>query len=145
MRVKMAEHPPPAPTGSAVSPCPTTIQSSRTPRRWKFTQHHPTTPGPLRQYFSLYRGWSGVRWPWVIFQCRASYSLDGSRAWAYCTCSGCGWGLFGRFYCLSFLHLSPSLLETARYRLKYCLKGPLGVVRWCWVNFQCRGVLQFGL
>ena len=19
------------------------------------------------------------------------------------------------------------------------------VVRWCWVNFQCRGVLQFGL
>ena len=24
---------------------------------------------------------------------------------------------------------------------------PVGdrVVRWCWVNFQCRGVLQFGL
>ena len=24
-----------------------------------------------------------------------------------------------------FSHLSPSLLETAQYRLKYCLKGPL--------------------
>ena len=23
-----------------------------------------------------------------------------------------------------FFHLSPSLLETTRYRLKYCLKGP---------------------
>ena len=71
-----------------------------------------------------------------------------------------------------FPTLSPSLWETARYRLKYCLKGPLNqkqptvtyasqgyyvnfapcgggggrVVRWCWVNFlQCRGVLQFAL
>ena len=49
-----------------------------------------------------------------------------------------------------FSPLSPSLGETAQYRLKYCLKGPLNpkqrggrVVRWCWVNFQCRGVLQF--
>ena len=88
--------------------------------------------------------------------------------------------------------LSPSLWETTRYRLKYCLKGSLSskttnqptnlwpghylfdasmtytkyhsytppkpeifnsflntfsgggrVVRWSWVNFQCRGVLQF--
>ena len=67
-----------------------------------------------------------------------------------------------------FSSLSPSLWETVRYRLKYCLKGPLNpdqptnqlnpkqptnhlsnlggdrVVRWCWVNFQCLGVLQFG-
>ena len=45
-----------------------------------------------------------------------------------------------------FSPLSPSLWEMARYRLKYCLKGPLGggrVERWCWVNFQCRGVLHF--
>ena len=57
--------------------------------------------------------------------------------------------------------LSPALWETDRYRLKYFLKGPLNpkrpndrlsyltrvgrVVRWCWVNFQCRGVLQFRL
>ena len=28
-----------------------------------------------------------------------------------------------------------------------CVWGGGGgqVVRWCWVNFQCRGVLQFGL
>ena len=52
--------------------------------------------------------------------------LDYSRARAYYTCSRCGWGLFGHFYShLSFSPLSPSLWETARYRLKYCLKGPL--------------------
>ena len=53
-------------------------------------------------------------------------SLDDSRARAYCACSRCGWGLFGHFsriYLYSFL--SPSLWETAQYRLKYCLKGPL--------------------
>ena len=27
--------------------------------------------------------------------------------------------------CLDISPLSPSLWETARYRLKYCLKGPL--------------------
>ena len=31
--------------------------------------------------------------------------------------------IFTLFY--PFSHLSPSLWETARYRLKYCLKGPL--------------------
>ena len=71
--------------------------------------------------------------------------LDYSRARANCACSRCGWGSFGPFFSLyPFSPLSPSLWETARYRLKYCLKGPLGggrVVRWCWVNFQCRGVL----
>ena len=51
--------------------------------------------------------------------------LDNSRARAYCACNRCGWGLFGHFYSrLSFLS-SPSLWETAQYRLKYCLKGPL--------------------
>ena len=52
--------------------------------------------------------------------------LDHSRARAYCACSRCGWGLFGLYFSrLSFLSISPSLWETARYRLKYCLKGPL--------------------
>ena len=36
-----------------------------------------------------------------------------SRVKAYCTCSGCGGGI------------SSSLWKTTRYRLKYCLKGPL--------------------
>ena len=54
-------------------------------------------------------------------------NLDYSRARAYCTCGRCGWGLFGHFFShLSLLFsFSPSLWETARYRLKYCLKGPL--------------------
>ena len=53
-------------------------------------------------------------------------SLDKSRARAYCACSRCGWGcldIFSLVYRFSFL--SPSLWETARYRLKYRLKGPL--------------------
>ena len=53
-------------------------------------------------------------------------NLGQSRARAYCACSRCGWGLFGHFFSrLSFLFLSPSLWEMTRYRLKYCLKGPL--------------------
>ena len=52
--------------------------------------------------------------------------LDNSRAWACCACSRCRLGLFGHFSLVyHFSLLSPSLLEIARYRLKYCLKGPL--------------------
>ena len=42
----MSKQPPPATTASAVGPCPTLIQISRTPRHWKFTQHHRTTRPP---------------------------------------------------------------------------------------------------
>ena len=39
---------------------------------------------------------------------------------------GAGWGCLDIFTLLYlFSSLSPSLWETARYRLKYCLKGPL--------------------
>ena len=39
---------------------------------------------------------------------------------------GAGVGCLGIFTLLyPFSPLSPSLRETARYRLKYCLKGPL--------------------
>ena len=56
----------------------------------------------------------------------ASYNIDNRRGKAYCVCSRCGWGLFGHFTLIyPFSSLSPSLWETARYRLKYCLKGPL--------------------
>ena len=51
-------------------------------------------------------------------------NLDYSGARAYCAYSRCGGGgcldIFSVVY-----RLSPSLWETARYRLKYCLKGPL--------------------
>ena len=53
-------------------------------------------------------------------------NLDWSRARAYCACSRCGWGCLDIFTLIyPFFPLSPSLWETARYRLKYCLKGPL--------------------
>ena len=39
---------------------------------------------------------------------------------------GAGGDCYGHFFsCLSFPSPSPSLWETARYRLKYCLIGPL--------------------
>ena len=54
-------------------------------------------------------------------------NLDFSMARAWCACNRCGWGLFRTFFLSSIfsLCLSSSLLEMARYRLKYCLKGPL--------------------
>ena len=42
----MSKQPPPAPTARAVGPCPTLIQTSRTPRHWKLTQDHRTTRPP---------------------------------------------------------------------------------------------------
>ena len=56
----------------------------------------------------------------------AMVQLDYSRARAYCACIRCGRGcsdIFTLIYPVS--PLSPSLWETARYRLKCCLKGPL--------------------
>ena len=52
--------------------------------------------------------------------------LDFSRARAYCACIGAGGGCMDVFSLIChFSFLSPSLWETAQYRLKYCLKGPL--------------------
>ena len=114
-----------------------------------------------------------VRRCWVNFQCRGVLLIwiivgQGPVALAV----GAGGGCLDIFSLICpFSPLSPTLWETARYRLKYCLEGPLNpkqptnqliyalasnvvnhfrirggrVVRRCWVNFQCRGVLQFGL
>ena len=46
-RKKKSKQYPPASTTSIVGYCPI-IQISRTPRHWKFTQHHRTTRPPLR-------------------------------------------------------------------------------------------------
>ena len=40
---------------------------------------------------------------------------------------GAGGGCLDIFSLYHFSFLSPSLWETARYRLKYCLKGPLSL------------------
>ena len=50
MRVKISKKPQPAPTASAVGPRPTLIQTSRTPRTWKFIQDHRTTRPPPMSY-----------------------------------------------------------------------------------------------
>ena len=52
-------------------------------------------------------------------------NLDNSGARAYCACSRCGWGCLDIFLSSITSPFSLPLRETARYRLKYCLKGPL--------------------
>ena len=64
---------------------------------------------------------------WVNFQCRGVLLIwiivgQGPIVLAIGADGGC-LDIFSLNYLFSFL--SPSLWETARYRLKYCLKGPL--------------------
>ena len=64
---------------------------------------------------------------WVNFQCQGVLLVwmivgQGPIALAVGAGGGC-LDIFSLIYIFSFL--SPSLWETARYRLKYCLKGPL--------------------
>ena len=68
-----------------------------------------------------------VRWCWVNFQSRGVLLIwirvgQGPPALAVCAGGGC-LVIFSLVY--HFYFLSPSLWETARYRLKYCFKGPL--------------------
>ena len=80
-------------------------------------------------FFYYLRGWSGGAL--VLGKLPVPgrpTNLHNSNARAYCTYSRCGWGLFGHFSLVYlFSLLSPSLWEAARYRLKYCLKGPLNL------------------
>ena len=67
-----------------------------------------------------------VRWCWVNFQCWGVLLIwiqveQGPAALAEGAGGGC-LDIFSLIY--HFYLLSPSLWETARYRLKYCLKGP---------------------
>ena len=68
-----------------------------------------------------------VRWCWVNFQGQGVLQIlirvgQGPTALAVGAGGGC-LDIFPLVYHFSFL--SPSLWETVRYRLKYCLKGPL--------------------
>ena len=70
-----------------------------------------------------------VRRCWVNFQCRGVLLIwitvgQGPIVLAVGAGEGC-LDIFSLIYHLSFL--SHSLWETARYRLKYCLKGPLSI------------------
>ena len=68
-----------------------------------------------------------VRWCWVSFQCRGILLIwrrvgQGPTVLAV----GAGWGCLDIFSLVyHFFFLFSSYWETARYRLKYCLKGPL--------------------
>ena len=68
-----------------------------------------------------------VRWSWVNFQCRGVLLVwirvgQGPTALA----AGAGGGCLDIFTLIyPFSPLSPSLWETTRYRLKYCLKRSL--------------------
>ena len=67
-----------------------------------------------------------VRRCWVNFQCRGILSLISVGQGPIMLAVGAGGGLFGHLFShLSLLFSSPSLWETARYTLKYRLKGPL--------------------
>ena len=56
----------------------------------------------------------------------ASYNLDTVGQGPTALAVGAGGGCLVIFtFIYPFSPLSPSLWETARYRLKYCLKGPL--------------------
>ena len=70
-----------------------------------------------------------VRRCWVNFQCWGVLLIwiivgQGPIVLAVGAGGGC-LDIFTLIYHFSFL--SPSLWETARYRLKYCLKGPLSL------------------
>ena len=68
-----------------------------------------------------------VRRCWVNFQCRGvllTWNTVGQGPIVLAVGAGGGClDIFSLLYHFSFL--SPSLWETARYRLIYCLKGPL--------------------
>ena len=68
-----------------------------------------------------------VRWCWVDFQCRGIllvWKIVGQGPTVLAVgAGGGGLDIFSLIYHFSLL--SPSLWETARYRLKFCLKGPL--------------------
>ena len=81
-------------------------------------------------FIYLLKSWGDgrvVRWSWVNFHCRGVLLLwirvgQGPSALAVGAGGGC-LDIFTLVYPFSFL--SPSLWETTRYRLKYCLKGSL--------------------
>ena len=86
-----------------------------------------TVPMPETGFFVKIGGGRVVRRCWVIFQCRGVLLIwiivgQGPVALAVGAGGGC-LDIFSLVY--PFSPLSPSLWETARYRLKYCLKGPL--------------------
>ena len=94
-----------------------------------FLHQHRTMSSCTVKHLGFILDWGGrvVRRCWVNFQCRGVLLIwitvgQGLIVLAVGAGGGC-LDIFSLIYRFSFL--SPSLWETARYRLKYCLKGPL--------------------
>ena len=116
----MSKQPPPAPTASTVGPCPTLIQISRTPRHWKFTQHHRTTRPPpevkelgypkKKKLIKMAGMWGWVGWVgmvrryWVNFQYRCVLLIWRIVGRVPAALAGrAGGGCLDIFFSLSFL------------------------------------------
>ena len=134
----MSKPPPPAPTASAVGPCPTLIQISRTPGSLPSTFATPDQPPPpplpiyWRKYvhevlFNRLGGRSLSRKSVVRLTYRPDMTLDVyrgrkrttqqqqySRTRAHYTCRRGGCGLFGHFPLACHISfISPSLADTS--------------------------------
>ena len=71
-----------------------------------------------------------VRRCWVNFQCRGVLLIWITVGQGPIVLAVGAVGSFGQFSLIYHLFfLSPSLRETTRYRLKYCLKGPLSLTQ----------------
>ena len=154
MRVKMSKQPPTAPTASETGPCPTVIQIVGRPGTGslpstiappdhpfndsKLLDYHPfkhinifEIPLFIYQFVSFIWGWSGC----AMVLCKPPvpgrptiWMLVGQGPFALAV--GAGGGCLDIFTLLYLISpLSPPLWETVRYRLKYCLKGPLNPKR----------------
>ena len=71
----------------------------------------------------MYGGGRVVRWCWVPGRPTIWITVGQGPTALAVGAGGGGLDIFTLIY--PFFPLSPSLWETARYRLKYCLKGPL--------------------
>ena len=106
--------------------------SSASPSLWetaryklKYCLKRPLNPKQPTNHVGVWVG-RVVRKCWVILQCRGVLLIwiivgQGPVALAV----GAGGGCLDIFSLICLFSLAPSLWETARYRLKYCLKGPL--------------------
>ena len=95
-------------------PLPYYHPNCRTPQHWTFTKDHRGGGRVVRRYWVNFQCW-GVLLIWIIV-----------GQGPFVLALGAGGGCLDIFSLIChFSALSPSLWETARYRLKYCLKGPL--------------------
>ena len=110
------------------------VSQLATPMHLLCNWFHLQISGDLRDHCNFFsisvwslRGGRVVRWCWVIFQCRGVlliWIVVGQGPTALAVGAGGDYlDIFSLVYHFSFL--SPSLWETAQYKLKYCLKWPL--------------------